>query len=243
MQAVILAAGLGTRLKHVTQDVPKPLVPLNGKPMIGHTLGTLLAFDHIEKIIIVTGHKSQQLEGYISSTFHAAGERIALRHNQWFDRGSILTIRTAAPLVEDTLMIMNADHIYPPPLLAKLMATSREVMIGCDRDRALTNDDMKVLLEVGRLVDISKALPTYDAGYIGLTVVDRSLIPEYFSSVESVLEQEGDGAVVERVLLNLARRGLQPHECDLSGFGWFEVDTPEDLAVATEGLKGWKSAS
>ena len=140
-------------------------------------------------------------------------------------------------------MIMNADHIYPPPLLAKLMATSREVMIGCDRDRALTNDDMKVLLEVGRLVDISKALPTYDAGYIGLTVVDRSLIPEYFSSVESVLEQEGDGAVVERVLLNLARRGLQPHECDLSGFGWFEVDTPEDLAVATEGLKGWKSAS
>jgi dTDP-glucose pyrophosphorylase len=63
MKAVILAAGKGTRMKELTNEIPKPMLRVHGKPILEHILDGLLAAG-IREVFIVTGHKAEVVEGY-----------------------------------------------------------------------------------------------------------------------------------------------------------------------------------
>ncbi len=63
-QAVILAGGLGTRLKPYTDKFPKPMIEINGKPFINYLL-EYLASEKIKKVIILSGYKSEIIENHI----------------------------------------------------------------------------------------------------------------------------------------------------------------------------------
>lgn len=237
MQVVILAAGLGTRLKHLTEDVPKPMLEINNKPLIGYTLEILFKIKEISEVIIVTGYRHEIIEEYIKSAFRDDILKVRFVHNKEFNKGSIITIKKAKDFINDTFLITNADHIFPLILLSKIIKEKEDVTIGCDCDRNLTNDDMKVYFENNVLIEMSKKLDKYDSGYIGLTVVDKSLISKYFDCADVTLKKNGELAVVENVLLELSDKGVNIHKCDLSNFGWFEIDTPEDYEIAKKGLK------
>ena len=109
----------------------------------------------------------------------------------------------------------------------------------CDFDRILYDDDMKVKLANGngKIKQISKGLREFDCGYIGMTYVDVSAEGVYRDAVEKTLKRFGEKAVVENILQVLAEeKDTAPEICDLSGFGWYEVDTKEDLEKAERGL-------
>jgi choline kinase len=109
----------------------------------------------------------------------------------------------------------------------------------CDFDRSLGNDDMKVKLTSDKRVKaISKQLTDFDCGYIGMTYVDSSREGLYREMISKVIDRFGEKAVVENILQILAETGeFAPYICDLSGFGWYEVDTEEDLMRAEKGLE------
>src|ERR1700722_7448147 len=65
-RAMVLAAGYGTRLKPLTERMPKPLVPVAGKPMIEYTLDKLVAYG-IEEVIVNVSHRKEQLIDYLSA--------------------------------------------------------------------------------------------------------------------------------------------------------------------------------
>ncbi len=66
MKAVILAAGKGTRMKHLTADMPKPMLPVNGRPVLEHILGSLRAAE-ITDICLITGYKAEVVEDHFGS--------------------------------------------------------------------------------------------------------------------------------------------------------------------------------
>src|SRR5581483_8563633 len=66
MQAVILAGGLGTRLGPITQTIPKPMVPVAGKPYLAHQLAEL-GRQGITDVVPLTGHLGDQIEAYFGS--------------------------------------------------------------------------------------------------------------------------------------------------------------------------------
>ena len=237
MQVVILAAGSGKRLKYLTKDVPKPMVEINNKPLIGYTLEILFKIKEVNEVIIVTGYRHEIIESYVKSVFHDNISKVKFVHNEDFFKGSVITIRKAKDFINDTFLITNADHIFPLSLLSKIVKEKEDVTIGCDCDRNLTNDDMKVYFEDNVLIKMGKKLDKYDSGYIGLTVVDKSLISDYFDCANAALKKKGEQAVVEDILLELSSKGVNIHKCDLSNFGWFEIDTPGDYEIAKKGLK------
>src|SRR5258706_6603858 len=63
MKAVILAAGKGTRMKELTNELPKPMLRVQGKPILEHILGGILAAG-VREIFIVTGYRAETIEGY-----------------------------------------------------------------------------------------------------------------------------------------------------------------------------------
>lgn len=237
MQAVILAAGQGTRLGDLTKDRPKALVRVCGRELI---LWALEFLDHpvITERIVVTGYEAGGLDSFIKE--HRPGVKIV--HNPYFMDGNIRSIEAALPHLKGDLLLMNVDHIYPGCLMERITKHRGLLSIVCDFDRTLGPDDMKVKLSAdGKLAKISKDLKGFDGGYIGMTLVPAELIPNYCRAVTTARQKEGNSAAVERAIGLAATEGLAVHICDASGIEWFEVDTADDLRHAEACLKDNRS--
>ena len=75
IQCVILCGGKGERLRPLTEDIPKPLIGINGIPILGHILAHLHKFSFSE-FMICTGYKSERIEEFFAGRFEAANVRI-----------------------------------------------------------------------------------------------------------------------------------------------------------------------
>lgn len=278
MKTIILAAGRGSRLMPLTDAVPKPLVPLGGQPLIDHVLDALDRSNTpgprspppsrtVDEVIIVSGYRSNMLRRHLS--WYAGGLELTIIRNPKYRKGNILSLLGARDHLEGDVVIMNADHIYPPDLLWTFFRTETEphsstpgVVAACDFDRVLWDDDMKITREPCRpeirdmngahhparesgptapdrfdiLTAIGKKMENPDGGYIGMTMIERKSIPLYLDTFDATLRRWGEGACVEDVLSYLIEDGHPPRIADLSGFGWIEVDTPDDLKNAERHL-------
>ena len=108
--AMILAAGLGTRLKALTQDKPKALVPLNGKPLLQHCIENLIAngFNHI---VINVHHFGEQIIDFVESHHFDADIQISDERDLLMDTGG--GIVKATPLFKNSkaVLVHNVDII------------------------------------------------------------------------------------------------------------------------------------
>ncbi len=237
MRAIVLAAGTGSRLGEITKARTKGMVPVRGRKLIDYLLD-FFERDFFDEIIIVGGFYYEDLKGHVESLNY---ENVRVIENKNYLKGNIFTLVTALnEFSGDSFLITNVDHIYPRVMFNKMKQSMTGITGMCDFDRVLGADDMKVKLEEDKktIKTISKQLDDFDCGYIGMTYVDRSAEKYYRASVEKTIASVGEKAVVENVLQLMAGEGITPPEiCDLSGFGWYEVDTEEDLLRAERGLE------
>jgi NDP-sugar pyrophosphorylase family protein len=116
MDAIILAAGLGTRLRPYTLETPKPLLPLKGRPILDWTLGALPA--PVDRVIVVVHYLAEQVEAY-------------LRAQPWFTqwrtvkqeqpRGTGDAVRSCRAFIQsERVLVMNGDDLFGAADLANL---------------------------------------------------------------------------------------------------------------------------
>jgi len=237
MRAVVLAAGTGSRLGEITKARTKGMVPVRGKRLIDYLLD-FFEHDFFDEIIVVGGFCYEDLREHINSHDY---KKVRVIENKEYLKGNIYTLITALrEFSGDSFLITNVDHIYPRVMFQKMKQSMGRITAMCDFDRSLGDDDMKVKLAADRVKveSISKQLKDFDCGYIGMTYVDVSMESLYRETINEVIERYGEKAVVENILQVLSEkdRGV-PVICDLSGFGWYEVDTEEDLMRAEKGLE------
>ena len=107
MQAVILAAGLGTRLQPFTFETPKPLMPVNGNPFLWHLLNYLRT-QTIKEAVICTGYRTHQIYDYIGD-----GSRFGLKVRYSTETGEVQgtyhTLKKAQPLLDEVFVVINGD--------------------------------------------------------------------------------------------------------------------------------------
>lgn len=233
MIALIIAAGMGNRLGGLTAERPKALVPVAGRELI---LRALDFVDHpaVKRRIVVTGYQADHLSDFLQ----ARAPGVEAVYNPRFAEGSVLTVQAGLPLIDDDLLLMNVDHVYPRRLLSRILAGTTGIAAVCDFDRPLAGDDMKVKLTPQRTVaKIHKTLTDYDAGYIGMTRIPASELSRYRDALDGARSTFGDAANAEAALATLAEEHYPVTICDASGVRWLEVDTPDDLAAAEETLR------
>ncbi len=237
MKAIVLAAGTGSRLGEITKARTKGMVPVRGRKLIDYLLD-FLDKDFFDEIIVVGGFCYEDLRDHIAAR---SIKNVRVIENKNYLKGNIYTLVTALnEFSDDSFLITNVDHIYPPVMFQKMKESMSGITGMCDFDRSLSDDDMKVKLrdDKMKIQSISKQLENFDCGYIGMTYVDKACEKYYRASVEKTIERVGEKAVVENVLQYMAEDGENsPKICDLSGFGWYEVDTEEDLLRAEKGLE------
>lgn len=110
MQAVILAGGLGTRLRPVTATVPKPMVPVAGVPYLEHQL-RLLAEQRIHDVLLLTGYLGEQIEEYFGD-----GSRFGLKIDYSHEPHPLGTggaLRHALAKLQESFLVIYGDSYLP----------------------------------------------------------------------------------------------------------------------------------
>ena len=246
MQLVILAAGRGVRLGWHSHNIPKSLVTIQDQPYLAYQLRAFDRFPWSQKFI-VGGFGISFLRDFFRNYTNMNYEVL---ENIDFLKGNLYTLKTAQAVLTESFFVFNADHYYSLENYKKIFATPpHKITIFCDRDRTLTDDDMKVKTkavkaDVAHLVTMSKTLADYDFGYVGVTYIPQNSMAKYWAAVTATATELGDKANVEQVLNTLANQGEAIEIRDISGSWWTEIDTPEDLQNARDViLKNQKSTS
>jgi choline kinase len=248
MQVVLLAAGLGSRLGSLTQQLPKALIRVADRPLLAYAVDFARAAG-ADEIIVVGGF------GFplVAAEVERLGLAVTLVENRDFRDGNLVSLNAARPrlrgdflLMNDDhiyrdFLLMNVDHIYRPAIAALAARPADEITAFVDHDRTLGADDMKVERDAaGRIRRIAKTLETFDCGYVGMTKVPAAAQARYWAEADAAHAEEGRAIHVERVLGRLAAAGQPPACRDISGHGWLEVDFPEERDRAEAALRAEK---
>jgi mannose-1-phosphate guanylyltransferase len=106
MKAAILAGGLGTRLRPITHLVPKPLIPLVGKPMIMHIIDSLP--DYVDTVLLAVNYKREDLESYFSK---AGIDREVILIEEDAPLGTGGALRNLMEHLDSTFLAFNGDIV------------------------------------------------------------------------------------------------------------------------------------
>jgi bifunctional UDP-N-acetylglucosamine pyrophosphorylase/glucosamine-1-phosphate N-acetyltransferase len=124
MDAIILAAGLGTRLRPHTLQTPKPLLPVQGRPILDWTLGALPP--EVDRVLVVTHYLSEQIEEYLHGQKHFSQWRTVRQENP---RGTGDAVRACREQVRsERFLVLNGDDLFGAADLAKLASCSAGVL-------------------------------------------------------------------------------------------------------------------
>src|SRR5262249_33734197 len=116
MDAIILAAGLGTRLRPHTLTTPKPLLPVRGRPILDWALGALPA--EVNRVVGVIPYLPDQVTAYLQQQTHFAQWTTVLQHNP---RGTGDALRVCREQIQsERLLVLNGDDLYGAADLAEL---------------------------------------------------------------------------------------------------------------------------
>lgn len=127
MQAVILAAGKGTRLRPLTLEVPKPMLPVGGKPILEHTLAALPK--EIDEAVIVVDHLAERIKEYLGDTFG----HIKLTYvTQGEKKGTAAALQYARPHLRpgELFMVVHSDDLYSAADLEAAVAVGPSVLVA-----------------------------------------------------------------------------------------------------------------
>jgi choline kinase len=228
VQVVLLAAGLGSRLGALTERLPKALIEVCGESLLVHAVRFARRLE-AKEIVVVGGF------GYADVAAEVARQQlpVTLVENQEYRDGNLVSLLAARPRIHGEFLLMNVDHIYRPDIAPLVARPASEITAFIDVDRKLGDDDMKVSRDAaGRVSAIAKTLTRFDCGYVGMTRVPSAALRRYWDAADAVLAADGRAMHVERILARLAASDERPACRDISGFGWLEVDLPEERARA-----------
>ena len=234
-KALILAAGLGTRLAPLTNDRPKSLVPVNGKPILLKQIENLYE-NGIDDITIISGYKADYLENMVKILYPnitiVESVDYATTNNMY---SAYLGIKHMYPdgKIKPFLM-MNADVFFDSSVIAALIKDTRDNLIVVDIGRYL-DESMKVILREDRLVAISKQIAPEDALGCSIDVYKFGADggAAFFDMCVEYIEKKKELKKWSEVALNDALKYAAFEACPLEG-RWFEIDNHEDLAAAEE---------
>jgi NDP-sugar pyrophosphorylase family protein len=125
MDAIILAAGLGTRLRPYTLVTPKPLLPLKGRPILDWTLGALPA--SVDRVIVVVHYLADQVEAYLQSQAWFTQWRTVKQEQT---RGTGDAVRSCREFIQsERVLVINGDDLFGAADLANLANCPAGVLV------------------------------------------------------------------------------------------------------------------
>lgn len=222
MQAIILCAGLGTRLRPLTLTTPKALVSIGEKTLIEHTLDALP--NAIDEIFLVVNYLGDQIKAKIGDVYRGIPVRYITQDPLNGTGGAMILLRTQ---LRDRFLVVNGDDLYDHDALEKLTTHNTSILLN-PTDTHLMNGGK--LDANGRFIGLTESTNTESYRVCGAYVLDKS----YFE-IEPVKIQ---GSEHEEYGLpqTLAVQAAQTPIDVVLTHKWYPIGTPEELKFVQEKL-------
>ena len=208
MKAILLAAGVGRRLG---SDLPKALLEVGGRTLLDRHLDTLAA-QGLDALVVT---------GFCADRF----AHLATVHNPEFRRGSVLSLKAGLDAIDEDAVVMDADVLYDPSILADVCALERGFALDPRTDQG--DEEMMLGVRGGKVRAIRRGrLDGFDlvGEGVGFFKLDRASLPALRAAIDAS-DPEGDYEAALDLFLG-------EHGADYVLVGdrpWVEIDFPEDV--------------
>jgi choline kinase len=240
VHGIVLAAGGGTRLRPLTDELPKTLLEVtdDGRSILELAIANLSEVG-ITEIAVVTGHAAEAIERIAPDLERRYDVTLDLRFNDryasWNNAYSVWLVRD---VFAKGAMLVNGDTVHPVSVERAMLDArgSAPVLLAIDDDKPLGEEEMKVHLEAGLLTRITKQMDpaSADGEYIGVTLIEPDEAGALADSLQATFDRD-PGLYYEDGYQELADRGGHIRGVSIgAGVGWVEVDDHADLARARQ---------
>ena len=240
MQAIILAAGMGKRLKELTSNATKCMVEVNGVTMIEKTLGHLEKLG-LKRIVFVIGYEGQKLKSYVES-LNIKTPLEFIDNDVYYKTNNIYSLYLAKEkLVEDDTLLLESDLVYEEAVIRKLVDHPYPSLTLVDKFESwmdgtcvtLDEDDNITAFLSKREFDFSKTDEYYKT--VNLYKFSKEFSQKhYVPFLEAYCKALGTNEYYEQVLKVITfLDDPQIKAVKLNGEKWYEIDDEQDLDIAT----------
>lgn len=222
MQAVILAAGRGTRMGALTEDLPKPLLPVAGKSLLKHKLDTLP--EAVTEVILIVGYHGPLIREQLGQEY--AGRKIVYVKQEELN-GTAGALWKAAPYLTDRFLVMMGDDLYAKEDAERCIRTPDWSML-VEETESMASGGSVITDHEGRVTAIEegehtgRGLMNTNMFVLDARLFAFPLVPKSPGSAEYGLPQ---------TVLNAVQTGNIPLSA-ISSTWWIQITAPHDLAAA-----------
>lgn len=231
--AVLLVAGTGSRLRPLTDGIPKALVPVNGRSILARAVASLRAHG-VQHFVFATGYREEAVRTAVENM----GVHAIFCHNDRYEttQNSISLLRCRAAIGDAAFYKLDGDLLFDTRVLERLDAGADPLAVAVDAVRALDAEAMKVTIDGSqRIRRFGKSIAISDAygESIGIERVGASISDRVFDAIAR-LEHRG---IVDRYYEDvyselLADCGIAACAVNVGDLHWAEVDNMADLKHA-----------
>jgi choline kinase len=252
MKGIVIGAGRGSRLRHLTEETPKPLVPILGRPMLDHVLDALRAGGlQGKQVVYVCGYKKEVIQA-------AHPELHYVENREWETNNILASLLCAREHLTGGFVSTYADIVYRPAVVEALVRSPHDITLACDTDwrRRYTHrsqhpetDAEKLRAEGERVVELSRRIASEAASgeFIGVMKLSAAGAARFIAAFDEAAALFPSGEFREgrtfrkAYLIDLLQRMLEHgevmHRVDTHG-GYMEIDTLEDEGLAETWWRG-----
>ena len=248
---MIIAAGRGSRLRNETDEIPKTLVEVMGRPMLEWILEAYESAGLSRRdVVFVCGYRAEVIKArYPEFTY--------VTNHDWQNNNILLSLLMAREYLGEGFVSTYGDIVYEGAVVQKLVQSSADIALGCDtawrrryigRTQHPETDAEKLRAEGSRVVELSRTIPSEQAGgeFIGVMKQSASGAASFLAAFDQAeraysggLYREGRSfqkAYVIDLLAEMLEQGTPMQREDTNG-GYMEIDTLQDLAMSEQWWK------
>jgi choline kinase len=257
-RAILIAAGRGKRLGAHTEEIPKCMVEVSGKPILGWVWQALSRVG-VDELVVIRGYKGDVLESFVRSLVPRA---IFVDNREWETNNVLLSLGMARAYLDQPAYVTYSDIVFTPGVAEAAAASTAEIGLVIDRDfRSVYVGRDQHPLEEGEVADLKpdgsvsrvgkKALPVPEAigEFIGLSRLGAHGMATVAAAFDELTERYGGrdhepfqraaryrNAYLTDLWQELIDRGVRLDPILIDG-QWREIDTGQDLERARQLLQ------
>ena len=235
MKAIILAAGMGSRIRPLTDNCPKCLLKVGGQTILEMMLSHIQRCG-ITEAIFVLGYRQDQIRDYVKKAFPEL-DATYLVNDDYATTNTGYSLMLALRETKGCAFVkFDADVVFDEEILRRLIDSEHENCLCIDKNIQLDAEEIKVTIEGGnKVVKVSKLVRPIDAvgESIGIEKVNGHTAELLLAELQkNMLDVENHQNYYEDAYERLIAKTVPFHALDISGLRWAEIDTHEDFAMA-----------